>query len=108
MAISRRIVKFKEIDKLLLDGILYRNIHKQSIQVANIYYTPPNYLRMAMYLELSRPDGDVSRWEKVLKRLTLLNKHYPLRGKNCRVEDIQRLFQYGTKDDLMKGGKRIQ
>ena len=32
---------------------------------------PPNYLRMAMYLELSRPDGDVSRWEKVLKRLTL-------------------------------------
>jgi len=85
---------------------LYRNIHKQSIQVANIYYTPPNYLRMAMYLELSRPDGDVSRWEKVLKRLTLLNKHYPLRGKNCRVEDIQRLFQYGTKDDLMKGGKK--
>ena len=51
---------------------LYRNIHKQSIQVANIYYTPPNYLRMAMYLELSRPDGDVSRWEKVLKRLTLI------------------------------------
>jgi len=85
---------------------LYKNIHKKSIQVANIYYTPPNYLRMAMYLELSRPDGDVSRWEKVLKRLTLLNKHYPLRGKNCRVEDIQRLFQYGTKDDLMKGGKK--
>jgi (2Fe-2S) ferredoxin len=31
-----------------------------------------------MYLELSRPEGDVSRWEKVYTRLTLLNKHYPL------------------------------
>ena len=39
-----------------------------------IYYAPPNFLRMSMYLELSRPDGDVSRWEKVLKRLILLNK----------------------------------
>ena len=57
-----------------------------------------------MYLELSRPNGDVSRWEKVLKRLTLLNKHYPLKGKNCRVEDIQRLFQYGSKEGLLKGG----
>jgi hypothetical protein len=29
-------------------------------------------------LELSRPEGDVSRWEKVLKRLNLLNKYHPL------------------------------
>ena len=60
---------------------LYKNLHKKALQVASIYYCPPNYLRMAMYLELSRPKGDVSRWEKVLKRLTLLNKHYPLKGK---------------------------
>jgi hypothetical protein len=33
---------------------------------------------MSMYLELSRPRGDVSRWEKVYKRLMLLNKHYPV------------------------------
>ena len=84
---------------------LYKNIHKKSIQVANIFYCPPDYLRMAMYLELSRPDGDVSRWEKVLKRLTLLNKHYPMKGQNCKVEDIQRLFQYGSKN-LMSGGKK--
>ncbi len=85
---------------------LYKSISKKAIQVASIYYCPPNYLRMAMYLELSRPAGDVSRWEKVLKRLTLLNKHYPMKGRNCRIEDIQRLFQYGTKKDLMTGGKR--
>jgi hypothetical protein len=87
---------------------LYKKLHKKSLLFANIYYCPPNYLRMSMYLELSRPNGDVSRWEKVLKRLTLLNKHYPLRGKNCRVEDIQRLFQYGTKKSLIKGGGKLR
>ena len=48
-----------------------------------IRYAPTNFLRMAMYLELSRPEGDVSRWEKVLKRLTLLNKVYPMKLVNC-------------------------
>jgi hypothetical protein len=41
-----------------------------------------------MYLELSRPKGDISRWEKILKRLSLLNKYYPLKLHNC--VDIQR------------------
>ena len=80
---------------------IFKKIFKHSISVAGIKYSPPNFLRMLMYLELSRPDGDVSRWEKVLKRLTLLNKHYPLRGKACNEEDIQRLFQYGTKAALV-------
>jgi hypothetical protein len=43
-----------------------------------------------MYLELSRPVGDTSRWEKVLKRLILLNKHYPLEAKNCNNISFQR------------------
>ena len=83
----------------LIDDI-YKNIKKKSIVVDNIYYTPANYLRMSMYLELSRPQGDVSRWEKVLKRLSLLNKHYPLKGKNCDHEEIQRLFEYGVKQTV--------
>ena len=58
--------------------------------MAGILYTPPNYLRMSMYLELSRPNGDVSRWEKVLKRLTLLNKNYPLQGYKCNEQNFQR------------------
>ena len=29
-----------------------------------------------------------------------------MKGKNCRIEDIQRLFQYGTKKTLMNGGKK--
>jgi len=63
---------------------LYDAISKEAILVAGIRYAPPDFLRMAMYLELSRPAGDVSRWEKVLKRLTLLNEYYPMAfGKHC-------------------------
>lgn len=85
----------------LVDDI-YKNIKKRSIVIDGIYYTPANYLRMSMYLELSRPNGDVSRWEKVLKRLSLLNKHYPLTGKHCDREEIQRLFEFGVKKSANK------
>jgi hypothetical protein len=38
-----------------------------------------------MFLELSRPAGDTSRWEKVFKRLNLLNEYYPLKAPyNCQ------------------------
>jgi hypothetical protein len=69
---------------------LFNAIKKEAIKVAGILYSPPNLLRMNMYLELSRPAGDVSRWEKVLKRLTLLNKHYPLTSKECSKINFQR------------------
>jgi hypothetical protein len=69
---------------------LFNAIKKESISVAGILYAPPNLLRMSMYLELSRPDGDVSRWEKVLKRLTLLNHNYPLTAQQCSHIDFQR------------------
>jgi len=51
-----------------------------------------------MYLELSRPLGDVSRWEKVLKRLTLLNRNYPLKIPKCNHIEFMRTFE-GTKED---------
>ena len=71
---------------------IYGNLKREAIKIDGILYCPPNYLRMSMYLELSRPKGDVSRWEKVLKRLTLLNKHYPLKSENCKNIEVQRLF----------------
>ena len=71
---------------------LYDNLKKESIRVGGILYAAPNYLRMSMYLELSRPAGDTDRWEKVLKRLTLLNKHYPLTSNQCSTIDFQRQF----------------
>jgi hypothetical protein len=71
-----------------LDSKLFKKVFNDSIKINGIYYSPPNFLRMSMYLELSRPLGDVSRWEKVFKRLQLLNKFYPLNGEKCE----QRLF----------------
>ncbi len=69
---------------------IYNALKQDAIQVGGIFYTPPNYLRMSMYLELSRPAGDISRWEKVMKRLTLLNKHYPITDINCSQIEFQR------------------
>jgi hypothetical protein len=72
---------------------LFNALKADAVRVAGILYVPVNFLRMDMYKELSRPTGDVSRWEKVLKRLTLLNKHYPLTGKECAKIDFQRQMQ---------------
>jgi len=77
-------------DITLLPKELFNAIKKEAIKIYGIFYAPANLLRMGMYLELSRPAGDVSRWEKVLKRLTLLNKHYPLNANQCNHIDFQR------------------
>jgi len=78
---------------------IFDALKKDSIRVAGILYAPPNFLRMSMYLELSRPAGDISRWEKVLKRLTLLNKHYPLTSINCHNMDFQREMSNRANED---------
>jgi hypothetical protein len=73
---------------------IFKSLSKDAIVIAGIRYCPPNYLRMSMFLELSRPMGDVSRWEKVMKRLNLLNKYYPLQsGINCNAVDFQRKME---------------
>ena len=90
-------------DITIISNEIYKNIKKEAISVKGILYAPPNYLRMAMYLELSRPNGDVSRWEKVLKRITLLNKHYPLIHKNCHTIEFQREMDTpNEEEDLYK------
>jgi hypothetical protein len=66
-----------------MEQALFSVLAAKSYIKHGIRYAPTNFLRMAMYLELSRPEGDVSRWEKVLKRLTLLNKVYPMKLVNC-------------------------
>ena len=72
---------------------LFNAIKREAVKVAGILYSPPNLLRMNMFLELSRPAGDISRWEKVLKRLTLLNRHYPLSAKQCASVQFQRQME---------------
>jgi len=81
-----------------IDPVLFDNIGKEAIIVKGIRYAPPNLLRMGMYLELSRPNGDISRWEKVLTRISLLNKHYPLQGDECGTIEFERRFENMTAD----------
>ena len=57
---------------------MFSILQKRAKSVDGILYCDPDFLRMMMYLELSRPRGEVSRWKKVFERLTLLNHEYPL------------------------------
>jgi hypothetical protein len=77
---------------------IFNSLKKEAVRVGGILYAPPNFLRMSMYLELSRPAGDTSRWEKVLKRLTILNKNYPLDAK-CNNVDFQRKMENQKNED---------
>uniref|UniRef100_A0A6C0E941 Poly(A) polymerase catalytic subunit domain-containing protein n=1 Tax=viral metagenome TaxID=1070528 RepID=A0A6C0E941_9ZZZZ len=77
-------------DLTYMPAELFKVLKKESIRVKGILYCPPNFLKMAMYLELSRPAGQIDRFEKVFKRLTLLNKYYPITSANCGEVDFQR------------------
>jgi hypothetical protein len=78
---------------------IFQALKQDAISVGGILYAPPNFLRMSMYLELSRPAGDISRWEKVLKRLTLLNKNYPITDIDCNNVDFQREMEDRENED---------
>ena len=81
---------FQIADITQIDSKLFSSLKKNAISKEGILYSPPNFLRMAMYLELSRPSGDITRWEKVLKRLNLLNKNYPLKATNCDPDSFEK------------------
>eukprot|EP00122_Pirum_gemmata_P016889 Pgem_evm1s15801 len=80
-----------------------------SLGVADISYVPPgfikileeapeedengfkfsstNYLRLALYKELSRPQGNTKRWEKLFHRLKVLNRNHGLYFNNDKTID---------------------
>jgi len=88
-------------DITFMEKKIFENIKEECIHISNILYAPPNFLRMSMFIELSRPEGDVSRWEKVLKRLILLNKHYPIARRSCKHVNFQRKM-FSSKIDSTK------
>ena len=65
------------VDFTQIEYNLYQTIKASSLKIKDIHYDSPNYLRMNIHLELSRPLGDVSRWNKIYQRLDLLNKYHP-------------------------------
>ena len=90
---------FPVADVTYMPPALFSTIQKKAVQVAGILYAPPNFLRMGMYLELSRPAGDTDRWEKVAKRLSLINKHFPVAEIDCSHVDFQRKMEMEYKDN---------
>ena len=76
-----------------LEPKVFKVLFKNSIRKDGISYAPPDYLRMQTYNELSRPDGDVTRWEKIYKRLVLLNRHFPFNeNPKCSQVNFMRDF----------------
>jgi hypothetical protein len=61
-----------------IDSEFYLHICRKANVINGIHYTDPLFLRMMMFLELSRPMGMISRWKKVWERLDLLDKAQPL------------------------------
>ena len=73
-------------DITLIDKKLYRLLSKREFKIDGISYLDANTLRMLMYLELSRPQGEVSRWPKVFERLSLFNEFIAF--KPCRLSSV--------------------
>jgi hypothetical protein len=78
---------------------IYDSLKKNAIVIDNIYYVPPNFLRMAIYVELSRPAGYTDRWEKLVPRLQLLNEHFPIEANNCHLNNINK-NKLNTNEDI--------
>ena len=78
-------------DLTIIDPKLYRVLSKREYRVDGISYLDASTLRMLMYLELSRPRGEVRRWEKVFERLMLFNEFVSI--KPCHSPSI--LFKKG-------------
>jgi hypothetical protein len=85
-----------------LETPIFSRLWKESIVKDDIHYVPPNFLRMSIYLELSRPRGDVKRWTKVYKRLLKLNESYPVECPDKPEEHDNKLDSIEFMDILKK------
>lgn len=58
--------------------MILKNNPELDLHIAPIYF-----LKMALHLELSRPNGFIDRWTKVYNRMVLFYKTYPLLYHEC-------------------------
>lgn len=72
-------------------SVFYNNILKRSYIHKGIHYADANFLRMSMYLELSRPMGEVERWSKVYSRLLLFNEFVPFLNRGCKPSLLRKI-----------------
>lgn len=91
------IVDFTQVENNLFDSI-----KQSSLKINDILYASPNYLRMNIHLELSRPLGDVSRWAKIYQRLDLLNKYHPFIYTKSILKKPVKYVDYNKVTELCK------
>jgi hypothetical protein len=78
-------------DITFMPPTVYDRVVADANMIDGIRYASVNFLRMNIYLELSRPAGMVSRWEKVYERLLLLNEEHPPTAGRCTKEPLAAL-----------------
>jgi len=100
-------------DLSIIDPKLYRALSKRATRIDEITYLDANSLRMLMYLELSRPRGEVKRWQKVFERLMLFNEFVsvkecipsgPLIKNKLTLEQVQLTVDYVMKEKRIFAG----
>ena len=99
-----------------MEKVTYDILEAKSSIVKGIRYTNPDVLRMMMYLEISRPKGQVDRWPKVYERLALINKAFPLkrcpkeqrRPKNIPLKVRELLHSYCFKNKRVLANVRLE
>jgi len=91
---SKILVNFVPVaDITRISEALYTILQKRAFIREGMYYTDPDILRMMMYLEISRPRGMVSRWEKVYERLQLINSSFPPRAGRSQTQKVSRQLE---------------
>jgi len=83
---------------------IYGRVIREAAVIDGIHYASVDFLRMNIYVELSRPAGNVGRWEKVYERLLLLNAEHPMKVGRCSTtthtknngKDHKRVIKVGT------------
>ncbi len=96
---------------------LYNIFEARAKVIKGISFMDIDSLRMMMYLEISRPRGDVERWHKVYERILLLQ--YVAKPKHCKVindikdieiseeEDFDSIFAYGLNNSRVFAGNSV-
>jgi hypothetical protein len=97
---------------------LIQRLQKRAIVDDGISYADADFLRMNMYLELSRPRGETERWEKVYKRLLLLNQAKRIGHPSCKGTGTtqtrvpknthEQILEYIAKSGLIFAGAELK
>ena len=84
-----------------MNPYFYKKLAHRANRIEGITYIDPNTLRMMMYLELSRPRGEVARWSKVFERLMLLNTYSPMNECHSRMRRNKARIPYYIRKEIL-------